>query len=226
MAYPLKKALIFDFNGTLFLDNDKHIQAWSEISNLLRGKPISEEELYQHCNGRPNHMIIRYLNGGKQDPNLETKYSLKKEEIYRVLCQKDKKNFHLIQGAPELFEYLKAKKIPFTIASASIKENIDFFVESFGLDRWIRPETICYDDGSYPSKREMLQKACQILGVKPSEVTILEDSLSGIQAAQAIGIQDIRVIDSAKHGDEFSKLENVHQIAQNMEEILAAIQEK
>lgn len=40
----------------------------------------------------------------------------------------------------EFFDKLKEKKIPFTIASASIKENIDFFVKEFGLAKWIHPE--------------------------------------------------------------------------------------
>ena len=26
------KAVIFDFNGTLFFDNDKHVLAWGKIS--------------------------------------------------------------------------------------------------------------------------------------------------------------------------------------------------
>ncbi len=222
---PEVKAVIFDFNGTLFLDNDKHVQAWGEVSQALRGQPLSEEELYRYCNGRPNHMIVRYLNGGKEDPTLEAKYSLYKEEIYRRLCQEDQANFHLIQGAHELFETLKEKNIPFTIASASIKENIDFFVKSFHLDQWIDPSTICYDDGSYPSKKEMLQKACTILNTSPEQTTILEDSLSGIQAAQAIGIQDIRLIDSAHQGEEFKKLPHVYQIANTMEEILKTMEQ-
>lgn len=221
---PPVKAVIFDFNGTLFLDNDKHVKAWSEISQELRGKPLSEEELYAHCNGRPNHMIIRYLNGGKEDPILEAKCSLHKEEIYRRLCQEDQADFHLIQGAPELFDVLKEKGIPFTIASASIKENIDFFVKSFDLDKWIDPSTICYDDGTYPSKKEMLQKACTILDTSPKEVTILEDSLSGIQAAQAVGIEDIRLIDSA-HQEELWKLPHVLQVAPTMESILRTMQQ-
>ena len=221
---PPVKAVIFDFNGTLFLDNDKHVKAWSEISQKLRGKSLREEELYAHCNGRPNHMIIRYLNGGKEDPVLEAKYSLRKEEIYRRLCQEDQANFHLIQGAPELFDVLKEKGIPFTIASASIKENIDFFVKSFDLDKWIDPSTICYDDGIYSSKKEMLQKACTILDTSPKEVTILEDSLSGIQAAQAIGIEDIRLIDSA-HQEELGKLPHVLQVAPTMESILKAMEQ-
>ncbi len=221
---PKVKAVIFDFNGTLFLDNDKHVKAWTEISQELRGKPLSEEELYRHCNGRPNHMIIRYLNGGKEDPALEAKYSLYKEEIYRRLCKEDQTNFHLIQGAYELFDALQAQGIPFTIASASIKENIDFFVKSFHLDKWIDPSTICYDDGSYPSKKEMLQKACTILKTSPQEVTVLEDSLSGIQAAKAIGVKDIRLIDSAHQGKELESF--VLQVAENMEAVLKGMQEE
>ena len=42
------KGVIFDFNGTLFFDNDKHILAWGEISKILRGKGITEEELPEH----------------------------------------------------------------------------------------------------------------------------------------------------------------------------------
>ena len=31
------QGIIFDFNGTLFFDNDKHVKAWNEISKILRG---------------------------------------------------------------------------------------------------------------------------------------------------------------------------------------------
>ena len=49
--------VIFDFNGTLFLDNDKHILAWNKISQTLRGKGITEEELHTKMNGVTNKYI-------------------------------------------------------------------------------------------------------------------------------------------------------------------------
>ena len=70
------------------------------------------------------------------------KYSLLKEEYYREFCKQDKASFHLVDGAVAFFDKLKELGIPFTIASASIKENIDFFVESFNLDKWLDPEMI------------------------------------------------------------------------------------
>ena len=37
------EGVIFDFNGTLFFDDDKHVLAWGEISRLLRGRDITDE---------------------------------------------------------------------------------------------------------------------------------------------------------------------------------------
>ena len=48
------QGIIFDFNGTLFFDNDKHVKAWNEISKILRGKEITLEELHTKLNGTPN----------------------------------------------------------------------------------------------------------------------------------------------------------------------------
>ncbi len=114
MTQPLN-GIIFDFNGTLFLDNDKHVKAWSKIAQEIRGKAITEEELHTHMNGMPNKMIVRYLNGGQENAKLEDHYSVLKEQYYRDFCRQDVDNFHLIAGAEALFNELQAKQIPFTI---------------------------------------------------------------------------------------------------------------
>ena len=131
------KGVIFDFNGTLFFDNDKHILAWGEISKMLRGRGITEEELLEHFNGVPNQKIVAYLLGREGIKEEIEIYSQLKEELYRKFCLEDKENFHLVDGAKEFFDYLNEKGIPFTIASASIKANIDFFVREFELENKI-----------------------------------------------------------------------------------------
>ena len=55
------QGIIFDFNGTLFFDNDKHVKAWNEISKILRGKEITLEELHTKLNGTPNIQNILYF---------------------------------------------------------------------------------------------------------------------------------------------------------------------
>ena len=59
------EAVIFDFNGTLFFDNDKHTKAWNAMSLKLRQCPITDEELHTKFNGVPNQKIIEYMTNNK-----------------------------------------------------------------------------------------------------------------------------------------------------------------
>lgn len=212
------KGVIFDFNGTLFFDNDKHVLAWSKISQEIRGKDITEQELHERCNGVPNKLVVRYFFEGKSTTEQEEYYSDLKEQYYREFCKADKPTFHLVEGVESYFNQLKENHIPFTIASASIKPNIDFFVENFHLDRWIKPENIVYDDGTYENKIEMFHKASQIIGVPLGDCRVYEDSLSGIENAYKSGCRQIVVMNSSDQKEEFEKRKGVVKIIQSFSE--------
>ena len=213
--YGTYKGVIFDFNGTLFFDNDKHILAWSEISKMLRGRGITESELLEHFNGVPNYKIVSYLLGREGIAEELEKYSQLKEEFYRRFCLEDQENFHLVDGAVEFFNYLKEKEIPFTIASASIKANIDFFVKEFELTKWINPEDIVYDDGNYENKVAMFLDAAKNLGVDIKDCMIVEDSVSGIYSGYLAGCRNIMVIDSSGKAEEYKTLPGVVKVINN-----------
>ena len=214
------KAVIFDFNGTLFFDNDKHIQAWGEISKILRGRPIEDEELHAHVNGVPNIKVIQYFLNNNATQDQLNKYSKLKEEIYRKCCKEHKESFHLVKGSYEYFNLLKEQNIPFTIASASIIENINFFVESFELDKYIDPNTIVYDDGTYENKIRMFKEAANILNTNIEDCLIIEDSMSGIKNAYQAGCRNIIVVNSANNRSEFEKMPGVIQVIETFEELL------
>ena len=190
------KGVIFDFNGTLFFDSDKHVLAWNRLSRDLRGVGITPEEFQTHFYGVPNNRAIEYLLQRDCDEAELTKYSERKETYYRELCRADTENFHLVEGAVDFFDSLKANNIPFAIASASIKANIDFFVESFRLDQWFTSERIIYDDGSFANKVEMFRCASAAIGVPVDDCMIFEDSDSGIRDACLAGCRNIAVVDS------------------------------
>ena len=213
------KAVIFDFNGTLFFDNDKHIMAWGAISKLLRGKTITDDELHQHINGLCNEKIIEWM---KPELTKEEnkKYSLLKEEYYRNFCKTDTLSFHLVDGAEQFFDILVQENIPFTIASASIWENIKFFIESFQLNRWIHTEDFVYDDGSYEDKEMMFIDAAKKLKTRMEDILIIEDSITGIEKAYKAGCRNIWVMDSSHRADELKKLPGVTRIIQTFQEVL------
>lgn len=211
------KGVIFDFNGTLFFDNPKHILAWSKISQDIRNHGISEEELHEHINGVPNHKVVAYMFHGQCTEEQMKKYSELKEEYYRQFCKEDKDSFNLVKGAKAYFDALKKDNVPFTIASASIKPNIDFFVESFHLDHWLDPSSIVYDDGTYENKIAMFKRAADVIGVDIHDCLIFEDSISGISSAYQAGCNAIVVVDSANKKDEYGKLPGVIQVIDSFE---------
>ncbi len=179
--------IVFDYNGTLVFDAPLHVLAWSEISKQLRNKEVSEEENRQ-MSGKNNAVILQMM-----DPSLSSEQnkelSLKKEAIYRQMV-KDQR-LPLVDGVPELFDYLKERQIPFTIASASIKENIDFFVEYYHLAQWIDPASIRYDDGSYQNKIQMFKDAAAAINSPIETTLIFEDSPTGIRCAHEAGFTHI-----------------------------------
>ena len=175
------KAILFDFNGTMVFDDKEHKQAWDHFSMKYRGKPVASEEMEQ-AHGRPNKQIIQLILGDMSESESE-KLSSEKEAMYREVCRSEGKDYHLVFGLEELLEEAKQQGILMTIASASIKPNIDFFVEHFQLDRFFDSAKIVYDDGTHADKTTMYQKAAQAIGVKLEDCLIFEDSLSGIQSA-------------------------------------------
>lgn len=175
------KAILFDFNGTMVFDDVEHKLAWDHFSMKYRGKPVAKEEMEQ-AHGRPNKQIIQLILGDINEAESE-RLSLEKEAMYREICRSEGADYHLVSGLEKILCEAKQQGIPMTIASASIKPNIDFFVEHFQLDHFFDPTKIIYDDGTHADKMTMYQKAAQAIGVKLQECLIFEDSLSGIQSA-------------------------------------------
>lgn len=213
------KGVVFDFNGTLFFDSDKHVLAWNKLSEDLRGVGITPEELQTHFYGVSNNRAIEYLLQRECDEAELTKYSERKEAYYRELYKADTENFHLVEGAVEFFDFLKANKIPFAIASASIKANIDFFVESFGLDQWFTPERIIYDDGSFANKAEMFHRSSCVIGVPVEDCMIFEDSESGIHDALKAGCTNVVVVDSMGVAQRYSGMAGITKIIRTFMEM-------
>lgn len=197
--------VLLDFNGTLFFDSHYHELAWKAISKELRGYEMSDEELRDHMHGKNNDKIITYIVGKPIDDKENKRYSLKKEAMYREMCEAHPESFHLAKGVEVFLDQLVEKKIPFMIASASIKENIDFFVEKFHLDHWLDPAHIVYDDGSYPTKVEMFREAARRIQVDVTQCLVIEDSVSGIQFAQDAGACSIIAVDSGKDRSKYEQ---------------------
>lgn len=178
-------AVLLDFNGTMFFDTHFHLDAWSEIYHELYPndtKPLDPKLICGPCNDVILQNMAPWL-----DAEQRQQYSERKEALYRKACRSNPASLHLVAGAEELLQGLHERKIPFILASASIKANVDFYFDSFPIGQWLKKEDVVYDDGTYADKGEMHLEAARRLNVPFSECMVIEDSVAAITLAKQNG---------------------------------------
>lgn len=212
-----KKAIIFDFNGTLLWDTHLHNLAWDNFFKE-HGFFLSDEEKHKKMHGRLNREILAELFGNSLlDAELE-RYGLEKEYEYQRLCE-ELNDFSLAEDVPEMFEKLKEMGISFVIATASGIENVEFYIRRLGLGKWFKKEHIIYNDGTMRGKPfpDLFLKAIEVLGIDSKDIVIFEDSVSGIKAAEAAAAGKIIIVDS--NDSDYSVFEGKHPIIRHFNEI-------
>lgn len=209
------KGVIFDFNGTLFWDSAKHQEAWSIMAKRLRGTPLSDTEMAEHIHGQINMQIVSYLLGHPINDKDAKAYSLEKEEVYRTMCRKNPDFLQLAPGAVNLFNWLQKHRIPQSIATASIRENVEFFKSAFQLNTWFDDKHITFDDGINKDKTDMFLKAAQAMHLPIENCLIIEDSISGIQFAKQIGAGMIIALAPLKKANRYQSLPGVSRVIQD-----------
>lgn len=215
------KGIIFDFNGTLFWDSEKHQEAWREFSKRLRDHAFTDDEMREYMFGRTNEDIIAYLIGKKPSVELVEKFAQEKEAVYRDMCRKDKEHTVLAPGAIDFLNYLVENNIPHTIATMSEKDNVEFYIEEFKLAKWFDIEKIVYADGTIPGKPapDIYIKAAKKLNLNPQDCIVVEDAISGIESAKNAGIGKIIAIASMESVALYKNIPAVSQIIKNFDEI-------
>ena len=176
--------------------------------------------------GRTNKDIIEYALGETPTDEFVKVLADAKEGLYRDNCRKMGDKCKLAPYAVEFLDYLKAKNIPRNIATMSDKNNVDFFIEHFHLDKWFDIDKIVYDNGEIAGKPEpdIYLRAAKNLGLSPNECVVVEDAVSGIESAKRAGIGKIVAIASMEPVSLYEQIPSVQLIIkdfQNYEQILS-----
>lgn len=213
-------AVIFDFNGTLFFDTEKHITAWEKYAEKIVGRPLTADE-NAAIMGRSNQFILKFLLGRMPTDDELSLMGEEKEAVYREMCLNDEKSFHLAKGAEELLDNLKDSNIPYMIATSSPLSNIEFYMEKMGIDRWFDSDKIVYDNGKLKGKPEpdIYLAAIEKLGISAKEAVVFEDSLSGIKAAKAAGIGKIIGVASYLSTEKLADTDGVDEVITDYTEV-------
>lgn len=187
--------VIFDFNGTLFWDTKLHNKAW-DIFLTKQDLYLSDDDKFSKMHGKNNRDIFISIFGGQLSDQQIIDYTMEKELLYQELCLNT--DMQLAPGVTGFLDFLKDENIPFTIATASGKENLDFYFEHLPLSSWFEYDKVVYNNGKIKGKPDpqIYQTALSVINKKSGEVIIFEDAVAGLQAARNAGAGKIIVVDS------------------------------
>jgi beta-phosphoglucomutase len=208
------KGVVFDFNGTLLWDTRLHNEAW-DVFLSEHHLSLSNRKKNEIIHGRNNSLIIPALFGPGLNEEEISRLVVHKETIYQELCLE--KGIDYAPGARDFISFLKSRNIHYSIATASGKENVDFYFDKLDLGSFIDRDYVIYDNNRIKSKPdpEIFQIAINKLGLSNKEIVIFEDSYAGILAAQRAKPGKIIIVNSA--GADYSEFR--HKVITSFDEV-------
>lgn len=204
------KGIIFDLDGVIVSTDEQHYLGWQALADKL-GIPFSREVNNRFRGGsRMACMDILEQIGGKRYSGEEKEaYASWKNDYYRTLLGQMSPD-DLDPEVKTTLDELRARGLKLAIGSSS--KNAKFILNRIGLESFFD----AVSDGTNISKSkpdpEVFLKAAEFLGLKPEECLVVEDAISGVDAAHAGGMKAAAVGDAAgKHYGDYN-LEHFSQL--------------
>lgn len=185
-----KNTFIFDMDGLLVDSERLHVRFWKEV---LPGDPQMIDELLHHTIGTSGEMAKRVVKKYTGDPDYMDRYSQQKDALMHDYIMKE--GLPLKKGAKELCTYLQATGKRMILVSSTSRSGVDFSLRQAGLAEFFK-ERVCGDEikRTKPAP-DIYLKALKDTHSKTSDCVVLEDSINGITASDAAGIDVIGIPD-------------------------------
>ena len=178
------KGILFDLDGVLVDAVTLHQNAF--IKAIKPHKTISIKYHQKYLNGLPTRKKLEKLGFNKE--KIE-EINQRKQKITQQLIPK---LIHPIAEVVSSINKIKEMGIPFAICSNCVHETVKLVLETIKLSGY--SFFISNEDVIHPKPNpEMYNTAIKRLGLKPSQVLIVEDTQIGLEAAKASGAHYFRI---------------------------------
>lgn len=192
------KAIIFDLDGVIVSTDEQHYLGWQALADRL-GIPFGREtnNRFRGVSRMACMDILEQLGGKHYSKEEKEAYASWKNDYFRGLLAQMSPD-DLDAEVKTTLDGLRARGLKLAIGSSS--KNARFILSRIGLSDFFD----AVSDGTNISRSkpdpEVFLKAAEFLGLEPGECLVVEDALSGVDAAHAGGMKAAAVGDAAaKH---------------------------
>lgn len=201
------KAVIWDMDGVIIDSEPLHFEIDIQTMNYL-GAQITKEQLERFV-GMTNPEMWTIIKG--EYGIAQTVIEIIEHQLSAKIHALSEMDIMPIDGVKELILDLKSRNIPMGIASSSPRLFIEEVLEKFQIREYFD----CIVSGEEVKQGkpapDVYLEAAQLLGVKPHECIVIEDSRNGIKAAKAARMKCIGYVNVNSGNQDLSAADRVVQ---------------
>ncbi len=165
-----------------------HTEAWRQY---LKNMSLEIEDLESRMHGKRNAELVKELIGGDLTDDIIFEHGAAKERLWRELMLTGGLDQYRVRGVARFLD--RYREVPKAIGSNAEPANINFVLDRFGIRQYF--DVIV--DGQQVSQPkpapDIYLKAAGLLGTKPANCIVFEDSPTGIEAGRAAGMRLVGV---------------------------------
>lgn len=174
------KCIIFDCDGVLVDSEPIGNQVLVDMANSY-GADIDLDYAFKHFKGGSIYTCRDKIQALVNQPLSQDFIAEYRRRSYNAF----KEQIQSVEGVKEVIESLS---IPFCVASSGPTEKIRLNLELTGLLPYFEDNIFsCYTIEKWKPEPDVFIWAAKTMGFKPEDCVVIEDSLTGIQAAKAGG---------------------------------------
>ena len=195
-AVSLPKLVIFDCDGVLVQSEEISLSVLISLLNVYASNETRLDALYfiEHFRGRK---IAECLREAEQLLNVRLHSQFEHDFREHALLALTRE----LKATDGIVDVLKGLKIPYCVASSAPRHKIEHCLRLTGLLPYFEGHIFsCYELGRWKPDPLVFLTACQAHGVAVGDALVIEDSVTGIQAAVAANIRVLGFGPLCRHG--------------------------
>ena len=182
------KAILFDMDGVLI--ESEYLMRASAIRALADYGVQAKHEDFREFTGMGED---KFVGGVAEKYGLKYEFAMK-ELAYDYFGQQVKELAEVPAGVKEMLTALHDKGLVLAVCSAADLRKVKYNIQAIGVDESIFTALVTGSDVARKKPfPDIYLKGAQLVGIEPKDCLVVEDAISGIQAAHAAGMDAVGV---------------------------------